>query len=856
MKKSIILILFLMMYCYAIIAQPTFTNSTDVSGTFPGNMQSIVANLDKSDITTHILSDLSFPFVDLSKYDGTSEENILTKRSWKEIYRQLFNASIDENVLPTPESFYANTSPYVSQDIVPIVIANVKYHRFKENALDDNLVSFDGNVYNDVPERSESPYEQKRLFASTVMKDELYSGIVHFKLSTSFFLTNTQEDISSIEIDFDDGNGYITIDDLNSQFDVTYSTEGTKNLLVRATIDGETFVSHSQFALKSVANDNPDYTFDVTGTQSYSGETGTAKAYVLYGCGNNGQLRKPIIVSDGFDDGNLRNFAGMMALFNRHNFVGKLIADGYDVILLDYNDGAGYIQKNAYVLVSLLNTVNSQLAANGSKHKIVYAGPSMGGIIGRYALSYMEQNSIAHNVKLYISFDAPHLGANIPLGDQFWLDFFAGYAQSQGAMDGLATVNSPAAKQLLVYHYSTFPYTNSLRTTMVNDANYTMPAQCRKIAIANGSGNGTTYFNECTQMIGWSWTKSPYNNIIRGNTWSIPTGSPCRIFQGHFPIQFLFGAPTGFVTQDTYAGGQGYDTSPGGSIDVNKTIADGDTDNHGDIQSNFDNTCFIPMTSALSLSGVGLTFNAIGSVAGYPHVNNTAITPFASIYAPVSNQEHVMLTTENIGWLLDELGSEDLYIQNITVSGNNDFEARNTVKVGTSVTTMIPSGNVVFNSSSSVDVRAGVEIDVKEETTMQLGTESHLFIEDECADSPLNRMVGNPFNETSASANGTNNSNAPSGKLASTTTYFFNSYPNPSNEVTTFECTYPFKNNLEVFVYNTCGQLVGAFENRTGNDNGNTKFKLETSKLPDGIYFCVAKTDGSQVGNIKLVVSK
>ena len=40
----------------------------------------------------------------------------------------------------------------------------------------------------------------------------------------------------------------------------------------------------------------------------------------------------------------------------------------------------------------------------------------MGGLISRYALGYMWRKNIDHDTRLYISFDAHHVGANVPIG--------------------------------------------------------------------------------------------------------------------------------------------------------------------------------------------------------------------------------------------------------------------------------------------------------------------------------------------------------------------------------------------------------------------------------------------------------
>nr|WP_303686684.1 hypothetical protein [Nonlabens dokdonensis] len=84
-------------------------------------------------------------------------------------------------------------------------------------------------------------------------------------------------------------------------------------------------------------------------------------------------------------------------------------------------------------------------------------GPSMGGQIAKYALSYMEKqeqdtgNSAVwdHNVSHYVSFDSPHLGANIPLGDQALLYLLSG--ESAAAKEFYEEeLASPASRQQLI----------------------------------------------------------------------------------------------------------------------------------------------------------------------------------------------------------------------------------------------------------------------------------------------------------------------------------------------------------------------------------------------------------------------
>ena len=135
------------------------------------------------------------------------------------------------------------------------------------------------------------------------------------------------------------------------------------------------------------------------------------------------------------------------------NALETLRTEGFDVIIVNHptyktddlntpivdpeevtiDGGAYYIESNAFALVKLLQKTKALLVDNGSDAQIKLIGPSMGGQIAKYALSYMEKQEELtgdeewdHNVSHYVSFDSLHLGANIPLGDQALLYLLSG----------------------------------------------------------------------------------------------------------------------------------------------------------------------------------------------------------------------------------------------------------------------------------------------------------------------------------------------------------------------------------------------------------------------------------------------
>ncbi len=205
---------------------------------------------------------------------------------------------------------------------------------------------------------------------------------------------------------------------------------------------------------------------------------------------NNGNqeatLEKPLIIIDGFDPGDRRQFQdsdphpwatdiehrSMEDMMSYINAQGNQIALipmlrdlGYDVILVNHpthwhngiriDGGADYIERNALTHVQLYQRLIQRLNQNNSNESLVIVGPSMGGQISRYALAYMEKQGIDHRTRLWVSIDSPHLGANVPLGAQSLLHLMKDITGSVAAQDFIdSQLNSAAARQQLIEQYA------------------------------------------------------------------------------------------------------------------------------------------------------------------------------------------------------------------------------------------------------------------------------------------------------------------------------------------------------------------------------------------------------------------
>ncbi len=206
---------------------------------------------------------------------------------------------------------------------------------------------------------------------------------------------------------------------------------------------------------------------------------------------------QPVIVIEGFDPINENSSANLRANYTTSGVERIFRANGHDMVYFNFQNGGADIIQNATVVRNLIEQVNREKVGS---EKIIVIGESMGGLVARLAIRGMEQSNRTHDISHYISFDAPHKGANLPLGLQTLVDDLddqnvrnaLGFGQEE-IDELLDQINSQAAKQMLLQYRSTNP--NSAFNTLQNELNRVgFPSQggIRNIAIVNGAVDGST----------------------------------------------------------------------------------------------------------------------------------------------------------------------------------------------------------------------------------------------------------------------------------------------------------------------------------------------------------------------------
>ncbi len=637
-------------------------------------------SIEESPLSSGILYDLVLPLSSINELDGSKKSPAITFKEWLQVSHELKRAAISDSPLPSHFELREIGNNQAREQIYPIALLNFSYDRLSSTIDPDEVINYENDQILSVNTES---LENHRVFAASALREWTYRGnSVHFQVDYDrFYFSNIEPPLKSLEIDFGDGKGFIPVADQSDIF-VRYNSIGTKTISLLAKQSDDIELNGSfRLEVRSLDTPLPHETWQIQATVPHAGVYAEGEAYV-YLSDQHSTLTNPVILVEGLDLGNMLNWEELYAIMNTENLLEDLRSLGYDAVVLNYTESTTYIQANAYLVAELLNQVNGTIP-EGTTSALV--GTSMGGLTTRFALTYLETNGLPHNIRSWISFDAPHTGANIPLGIQYWANFFASEAaEAAASRDAL---NSPAARQLLVTHFtdpvSSVPAPDPMRADFMNELGTLgdYPELPRRVAVANGSGTMQGVgFNPGDQIILWEYRSFLVD--IDGDVWSQHNTQTHTIFDGEIDIILLPAENQTVTVQPTWP----WDNAPGGLSATMQELADVEAP-YGDIHALHSSHCFIPTISSLDLSVSDPFYDIAGNA------NLLSLSSFDALYFPVENQDHVAITPENYEWFMQEI-VEDLASPTVTATFVNGAIELNWQPVTTALSYQIYSTTV------------------------------------------------------------------------------------------------------------------------------------------------------------------
>ena len=481
------------------------------------------------------------------------------------------------------------------------------------------------------------------------------------------------------------------------------------------------------------------------------GEFAEGDYYIKYGISNTtNEIRKPFIFIEGFDYINSQTPDHYLNLYNTYNngLISELHNDNFDIIFLDFEHSGDYLQRNAFLVVKLIERINELKVTN---EEIIIQGYSLGGVITRYALAYMEQQNIPHNVKLFISHDSPQKGANFPIGIQYSLNTLALHSIASLILYPIYMQFkewNPATKQIALYHvdggnqvsldeggsYKTYQITannhsffNSFFTELqnLNSESNGYPIQLKKIAISNGSNSGIKQTNNGHTIYDGEILLN-LQKVIADPVW-VPWPFCCGFWCGHgcwtvenrwylksratfdhsLPIAELFAGGKEIKYYEVSTNNVKYDYTPGGYLELENLLSEY-IEGGLDVSVIADRFSFIPTFSALDLS--------IDPFDSFNNTNNICESNFDEIYSESSNKHHFLLSWQAKNFILNNINSvsNGQYFSNANdiVIQNKEFISETAIiKAKHTITT---EGEVIIDEHSNVMFIAGDAITLKD----------------------------------------------------------------------------------------------------------------------------------------------
>ena len=557
--------------------------------------------------------DTSRSLAGIERFDGTATPPPATTGLWRQLVFELRRDDGPRRSWPSAREVQRRALDAVAPEVVPIGLIDTPF----QNARDGR---------------------EGRIFAATALRPTVHRGRqVVFALDAAWSYGARPD---QVEVDPGDGYGWLSIG-ADGRLAVLYSASGEVVVRLRATSDGELRLAAFPMTVTAAAP-APDDTLHVTASVPYDGAVASGKAYVYLAPGRT-VLQNPVVMVEGFDLDDTMDWDVLYDMLNQEQMLETLRADGFDAVVLDFDVATEPIQRNAMVVAELLGRVNAEI---GPWHTTTLIGASMGGLVTRYALGWMEQQGVDPQVRTWISFDAPQRGAVIPLGLQHWLEFFRDDSESAAFL--LSRLDTPAARQMLLQHHlstsGTTAAADPLRAAFTADLAALGLPSCRRVAVANGSGAAAGQgFAPGQQIIRYEY----YSLLLdlKGNVWALPDGNQIRIFQGEQNI--IWPLPDTYVNVNV-GGTLPWDNAPGGR---RGSMAQMDTTSvpYGDIEALATHHAFIPTISALDLDVADPFHNVLAD----PDLMSK--TTFDDLFVPMENEDHVAISPASAAWLLNEI---------------------------------------------------------------------------------------------------------------------------------------------------------------------------------------------------------
>lgn len=436
------------------------------------------------DMATHIISD--------NYYTSYNDSTVIAEGMFYTMYEELRYSAYDTTILKPVDSVVNKLNDRKKEDTIIMSILNADFAVFSDDAfnIEGQYFYTTDSTITDVKNRRKEPYDIRNVFLTTINTQVSYFRKVDFVLDTSnifasnkllsdFSISDLNPNFARWKVDFGDGAGWREFNPLQkNHYSILYKDTGTYFIRTGIfyydpyPICNQHVSKLSKTAIQILSNKIPQnpvitYNFSDITVGLYSGCGEVVKGVYI--------PVKPLIIIEGIDLPNNHSIEDIYEdyVISGDKRLSEIAGTGYDYYIVNFKDTRLDIRQNAKSVIEFLNYLKSIMT---NDEQFVVIGESMGGVVARYVLTYMETDTYKndpsvpkpnqlHNTRLLITNDSPHQGAYVPIAYQMMYKNLVNstVVKVLKAAKNLFPVlddfdqmtkilNSPSVKQLLSYH--------------------------------------------------------------------------------------------------------------------------------------------------------------------------------------------------------------------------------------------------------------------------------------------------------------------------------------------------------------------------------------------------------------------
>ena len=316
------LVFFLYFALMTMVSNAQVVEFTPVTGNLDDFNNQLFQNVDLTQVPTGFLLDRSIAFADPELYTGRrlTDSTNLDLSKFSLLYGVLRGAAINNTVLPSAQTYLSNSNVTGGSNALLLLANRISF--IHAEALQNNLFSVAEDQLYDVVGRTQSPYVTDTVFAATCARYDFKSLNVSFTLPTDRIISNFDAPVSNFTVDWGDEQSPQSYT-AGQTVIVNYSAGGQKLITLSYTASNGR-VLQTRFAINitlptetvsvllrgltppcpnirdNYERDCSREDFTITSNRPFEGSTGSATVTIFYAC-NDMQLRKPLIILDGFE---------------------------------------------------------------------------------------------------------------------------------------------------------------------------------------------------------------------------------------------------------------------------------------------------------------------------------------------------------------------------------------------------------------------------------------------------------------------------------------------------------------------------------------------------------------------------